>query len=118
MSVTHERFPKFYGVYLDLEENKLAILVEFIDGITLLELIHGKNWTLRGMNDINADHKLPSGKDLCKYFIQITEILNEVYNKQNTLVQQLKPTNIIITPQDKIYLLDYGMLPFSLITFN
>ena len=122
LRVTHERIPKFYGVYLDLEGNKLGLVLKFIPGITLSEFAHGKSWGKTdkdGDKVIDADHKQPSNQAICKHLIQYAEIIKSIHSQNNIGITNLSPKNVKITPEGELYLMDYGMERFSrIISFD
>ena len=87
----HPNIPKVYDWF---EENNTAyIIMEFIAGKSLYKIL--------------KEEGLLSEKRVKKYFIQIAEALKVVHTN-HFLHRDIKPDNIIIDPQDRAVLIDFG----------
>lgn len=87
----HPNIPKVYDWF---EENNTAyIIMEFIAGKSLYKILQ--------------EEGLLSEERVKKYFIQISEALKVVHSN-HFLHRDIKPDNIIIDPQDRAILIDFG----------
>ena len=88
----HPAVPVYIDEYRDDERN--IVVMEYIKGKTIQDLIkiHGRL----------------SASCVTQIGIQLCEIL-EYLHSQNVLFLDLKPENIMITKEKKIYLIDYGI---------
>lgn len=92
----HEGVPGMYGVFI--HDGKDYIAMDYIEGKTLEEIIN----TSEG--PINED-------DAIKWTVEIASILDYLHNSfhQPVVYRDLKPSNIIITPEGKPKLVDFGI---------
>lgn len=85
-----EHMPAIYGVYEG--SNRLVVIEEYIEGISLSELIEKQ--------DITAGRAIEIAYSICS-------ILRELHNPGNTIIHRdIKPSNIIQSADGEIYLLD------------
>ena len=91
----HRGLPQIHGTFREDEEDYL--LLEYIKGETLEDILSGKNGAL------------PVEKAI-KWTIEIAEILDYLHNSFEApiIYKDLKPSNIIITPGGKPRLIDFG----------
>jgi len=93
-SIVHPSIPQIY----DVEEtsDKLYILKEYIEGETLSDIIKKD-----GPFDEERARKL---------FIELCNAISFLHNKKPPIIHRdLKPTNIIISPDDHLYIVDFGI---------
>lgn len=91
-NLTHPNIVNVYDV--GQEDNLYYIVMEYIEGQTLKDLILEKG-TL-------------SPSQVVSIAIQICEALEEAH-KHNTVHRDIKPHNILITPEDRIKVADFGI---------
>ncbi|MEQ8189934.1 MAG: serine/threonine-protein kinase [Candidatus Eremiobacterota bacterium] len=92
----HEGIPGMYGVFS--HDGKDYIAMDYIEGKTLEEIIN----TSEG--PIEEDYAI-------KWTVEIASILDYLHNSfhQPVVYRDLKPSNIIITPEGKPKLVDFGI---------
>ncbi len=92
----HEGLPKMYGVFS--HGGKDYLVMDYIEGKTLEEIIN----TSEG--PIKED-------DAIKWTVELASILDYLHNSfhQPVVYRDLKPSNIIITPEGKPKLVDFGI---------
>jgi len=94
--LSHPRLPRFYDYFADGE--RCYVVLEFIDGETLeehlLKVTGGR---------LPLDQVLPIGLQLC-------EVLHYLHTRQPPVIfRDLKPSNVMLTPDDSVYLIDFGV---------
>ncbi|MEQ8221534.1 MAG: serine/threonine-protein kinase [Candidatus Eremiobacterota bacterium] len=92
----HPGMPKTYGIFTDKELNYLTM--DYIEGKTLEEIL-------------NSSEKPLTEEKAIKWIGELCEILDYLHNGFNVPVvyRDLKPSNIIITPDEKVKLVDFGI---------
>ena len=92
----HPGLPKTYGIFTEKELYYLTM--DYIEGKTLEEILNG------------SEKPLTEEKAI-KYTVELCEILDYLHNGFNVPVvyRDLKPSNIIITPDDRVKLVDFGI---------
>ncbi|MEQ8186692.1 MAG: serine/threonine-protein kinase [Candidatus Eremiobacterota bacterium] len=92
----HPGLPKTYGIFTEKELNYLTM--DYIEGRTLEEILNGSEKPL-------------SEEKAIKWIGELCEILDYLHNGFNVPVvyRDLKPSNIIITPDDRVKLVDFGL---------
>ncbi len=90
----HPGLPEMYGAFRD--DGYDYIVMEYIKGQTLEEVI--------------KTHPVPQNKAI-KWTIELASILNYLHNafEQPVVYRDLKPANIIITQQNRVRLIDFGI---------
>lgn len=96
--LAHFDHPSLVKVYRFWESNGTAYMVmPFYQGITLKDEI------------LNADNKLPDEKWLKNLLSQLLDALNVLHqDKPQCLHRDISPDNILILPNDRALLLDFG----------
>ena len=84
-----DNVPKFYGLWKG--KKSVGLVIELIEGKPLSGLI----------NTLSKEEKI-------RIVIQLCEILVAIHSK-NMIHRDLKPDNIIITKELKVYLIDFGI---------
>lgn len=102
ISLTDCNLPKLYGYFDSIVENGKTyylMLVQFTEGDNMLNTIMKNNLSLSNQNDIN----------------QLTKWINDIENTLNCLHKydishrDVKLDNVIITPDNRAVLIDYGL---------
>lgn len=78
-------------------ENQLLMLMEFVDGITLDELVRG--------GPLRLDEAI-------SYIAQVCDALAYAHSK-GIIHRDLKPSNMMLTPEGVVKLLDFGIAKFA-----
>ena len=86
----HDNLPKFYGVCIS-KDRHLNLIFEYIDGQTMKDVM-----------DKVDDSKKTS------YILQLCEILDYLHGKK-LIHRDIKPANIMIEPDNKVRLIDFGI---------
>jgi len=92
----HPGLPKMYGIFSQDENNYLVM--DYIEGKTLEEII-------------TSSDKLIDKNKAIEWTIELCEIIDYLHNSfENPIVyRDLKPSNIIITLEDRVKLVDFGI---------
>lgn len=92
----HPGLPKFYEIFN--EYGRYFIIMEYIKGKTLEKIIN------------SSTSPVPVGEAV-KWTIEILDILDYLHNTFSSPIvyRDLKPANIIITPEDDVRLIDFGI---------
>ncbi|MFN0136823.1 MAG: serine/threonine-protein kinase [Phycisphaerae bacterium] len=91
--LSHPNIPSVYDV--DFSESQLALVCQFIDGLTLRQVIDNE-----GPCDLG---------DARRWFTQICSALDHAHGL-GVIHRDIKPANIIITPnRESAYLVDFGI---------
>ncbi len=95
-SLSHPNILNIYDVGTEEVDNKKVhyIVMEYINGITLKEVIRNKG-------------KLPAD-DVIRYSLQIAEALDHAH-KNHIVHRDIKPHNIMITKDNRIKVTDFGI---------
>mgnify|MGYP000908881981 CR=1 FL=1 len=96
VNFNHAGLPKTYGIFTEKELNYLTM--DYIEGKTLEDIL-------------NSSEKPLSEEKAIKWTAELCEILDYLHNgfKAPVVYRDLKPSNIIITPDDKVKLVDFGI---------
>ena len=98
-SFSHHSLPR---IYQQFEENGRRYLVmEFIEGMTLEQYL--ENWRQTG-KQIPVEQILDIGIQLC---VALDYLHTQT---QPVIFRDLKPSNCMLTPQGKVYLIDFGIV--------
>ncbi len=98
-SLQHSSIPRIYEQLTDAEH--WYLVMEFVTGETLEEIL--------GRAD---DGRLPLERVL-RIGTQICEVLSYLHSQQPAVIfRDIKPANIMLTPDEKLYLIDFGVARF------
>ncbi len=92
----HPGLPEMYGIFS--QNDRDYIVMEYIEGKTLEEII-------------NASSEPMFPRRAMKFILELADILDYLHNSFHTPVvyRDLKPSNIIITPEGDLTLVDFGI---------
>ena len=98
IALDHTYLPKIIDYYPPDENGNSYLVMDYINGQTLLKLFEEKN-------------KILPYKQIIKYVLQICNLFDYLHNQQQTPViyRDLKPANIMIDEQDNVRLIDFGI---------
>jgi serine/threonine protein kinase len=92
----HPNLPSIYDHFS--EDGRWYLAMDFIEGETLEEHL------------TNAQEKLLPVQEVLQIGIQLCTVLSYLHTRQPTIVfRDLKPANVIMTPEGHIYLIDFGI---------
>lgn len=104
--IQHPQIPKFIDFFIDKDQNCNFYIVE--------ELIEGKN-----LAQLIQEGKYFNESEVIKIGISICEVLEYIHNLNPTIIHQdIKPENIILTPEGKIYLVDFGIAREKILSYQ
>lgn len=97
--LSHPNLPR---IYEDFEENGRSYLVmDFINGKTLFQLLKE-----------SRNHPLPVLQVL-DYASQLCDVLTYLHRQYPPIIfRDLKPTNVMVTPNGQVFLIDFGIARF------
>ncbi len=95
-SLKHPNLPSIYDYFT--ENGRWYLVMDFIEGITLEQHIN----------------KMPSNllpvSEVLNIGIQLARVLSYLHTRPTPIIfRDLKPLNVMITPDDNIYLIDFGI---------
>lgn len=93
-SLKHPALPRIVDYFL-LDE-KMYIVMDYIEGSTLMEILEreGKQ----------------SEEDVVKWMRAVCDVLNYLHTRKNAIIyRDIKPSNIMLTPEGDIKLIDFGI---------
>ncbi len=94
--LSHPNLPRVLDSFT--ESGRSYLVMDFIAGKTLLQLLTE-----------SADHLLPV-EQVLRYAIQLCTVLDYLHNQSPPIIfRDLKPSNVMITEQDEVYLIDFGI---------
>jgi serine/threonine protein kinase len=80
------------------EGDRFYFVMDFIEGKTLYEILKD-----------NSGHPLPIGQ-VTEYAMQLCDVLSYLHMQQPPIIfRDLKPTNIMIRPDGRLFLIDFGI---------
>lgn len=93
VAIEEERvnIPKIYSVHFDENKSELCVVMEYIKGNTLRELISSAN-----------------EENFIKWMCELSRILT-VLERKRIYHKDIKPENIIIGPRNEVYLIDFDI---------
>lgn len=95
-SLRHSGIPRMYEQLTDPEN--WYLVMDFIEGETLEEML-----TRADGGCLPLDQALRIGEQIC-------DVLAYLHSRQPVIIfRDLKPANIMLTPQNKLYLIDFGV---------
>jgi len=98
--IDHKQIPKFYGVYEKTKDKDtlFGLIFDFIDGVTLQRYL--------------TDNKSLSNVSKCEILIGLVNVICDIH-KNGVIHRDIKPENAMITPEQKVILLDFGISKIS-----
>lgn len=96
-NLNNSQIPKFidFKILEDDYKTNIYLIQEYIEGLNLIELVE--------------DGKRFSENDVIDILKQLIQVLEYLHNMSPPIIHQdIKPSNIILTADDKIYLIDFG----------
>lgn len=97
--LSHPNIPRVYDFFA--ENGRSYLVMDFIEGKTLLQLLNE-----------HPDHQLPIG-DVSHYAMQLCQVLSYLHAQSPQIIfRDLKPSNVIVTANNQIYLIDFGIARF------
>ena len=97
--LSHPNLPRIYDAFT--ERGRSYLVMDFIDGKTLLKLLKES-----GYRPLPVLHVLDYASQLC-------DVLAYLHQQQPPIIfRDLKPSNVMVTPNGHIYLIDFGIARF------
>jgi serine/threonine protein kinase len=97
-SLHHPNLPRIYDAFS--ENGRSYLVMDYIEGKTLLQLLH------------DAHQPLPVPQ-VIDYALQLCDVLNYLHQHQPPIIfRDLKPTNVMVQRDGHIYLIDFGIARF------
>jgi len=99
MKFEHSGIPRMHGTFT--QDGREYLIMDFIEGKNLEEIINSSEIPL-------------NEKDAVKWAIELAEIIDYLHNSfhKPVVYRDLKPSNIIITPEGKAKLVDFGIVRY------
>lgn len=95
-TLTHENIPRFYSHFTDPEH--WYLVMEYIPGQTLEEYLQ------------TSRTGYCSVEETLKIGVALSAVLEYLhFKRQPVIFRDVKPTNIMLTPSKKVYLIDFGI---------
>jgi eukaryotic-like serine/threonine-protein kinase len=95
-SLKHRSIPHLYEQLMDTEH--WYVVMDFIEGETLEDLLERA-----------TDGRLPLEQAL-RIALQLCDVLDYLHSRQPVVIfRDIKPGNIMLTPEQKLYLIDFGV---------
>jgi serine/threonine protein kinase len=104
-SIRHPNLVQFMGISINRLRNELSIVLEYVDGANLHELIRNT----KKYDDISFQDKLKIAQDICRGLLFLHEC------KPAIVYRDLKPGNIMIDTSNNTYsakIIDFGLSRF------
>lgn len=101
-SLRHPHLVQFLGCSVQREEARLAILMEYVDGSNLTDLIDGKV--------DKSKLSTPIRHNLCTQLIRAFQFLHSC--QPSVVYRDLKPDNVMVDNQMNVKLTDFGLSRF------
>lgn len=95
-NILHPGIPKYYESFK--YGNEVYIIMEYIEGKSLEDILKETS------NPIEENRIIQWGIELCEIFFYLHTL-----KPQPVIYRDLKPANIIITPEDTVRLIDFGV---------
>jgi serine/threonine protein kinase len=97
-ALDHPNIPRVYAYFED--NDRQYLVMDYIEGITLQQILDG------------ANQPLLLG-DVLKYACQLCDVLAYLHRQYPPVMfRDLKPSNVMVTPDGHLYLIDFGIARF------
>ena len=95
VDLSHPNLPRIYDQFA--EDRRWYLVMDFIEGQTLEELLNTTN------------QHLPL-EQVLQISIELCTVLDYLHTRQPLIIfRDLKPSNIMLTPDERLYLIDFGI---------
>ncbi|HHT92143.1 MAG TPA: protein kinase [Clostridiaceae bacterium] len=93
LSINHEGIPRIYDVFYD--NQTVYLVMDYIDG--------------RNLNDLLKESGPLAASNAIKKCIELCNIIEYLHNEKNPVIfNDLKPSNVILGNDNRLYLVDFG----------
>ena len=100
-TLSHEHLPRIHDHFTDAEH--WYLVMDFIAGETLERYLTDETVSQQAIRMLSFDEILHIGQQLC-------DVLSYLHTRQPVIIfRDLKPSNIMRTPDSKLYLIDFGI---------
>lgn len=99
MAQDHEGIPKVYDIFKQFDRS--YIVLDYVDGVTLQDKLmrSATNWLTQ--------------EEVGRWMLQLAQIVEYLHSQQPPVIfRDLKPGNIMLTPDHRIVLIDFGIAKF------
>jgi serine/threonine protein kinase len=95
----HPSIPRFIDCFV--ADNRYYLIMEFIDGVDLRKML--EDYQSDGRQGLDEN-------DVVRWGSQLANVLHYLHTQDPPIVyRDLKPGNIMVTADDKVYLIDFGI---------
>lgn len=95
IKLRHDKLPRVLDFFIE-ENDKCYIVMDFIEGKNLSQVISERG-------------AIPF-KEVLEWFYQLADVLKYLHTREPKIIfKDLKPSNIILSDEGKIYLIDFGI---------
>lgn len=97
--LSHPNLPRIYDAFT--ERGRSYLVMDFIDGKTLFQLLK------------ESDNRPLPVLQVLDYASQLCDVLAYLHHQQPAIIfRDLKPTNVMVTPNGHVFLIDFGIARF------
>jgi len=97
--LNHPSIPKFVDCFV--ADNRYYLVMEYIDGVDLRKLL--EDYQQEGKQGLDED-------DVIRWFTKICDVLHYLHTQNPPIIyRDMKPGNIMVTNDDRVYLIDFGI---------
>lgn len=99
LKLKHDCIPRFIDCFIS--ENRYYLIMEFVEGVDLRKKMEEtQSRGLRGLEE----------NDMINWAIQLCDVLYYLHTQDPPIIyRDLKPGNIMVAKNDKVYLIDFGI---------